>query len=71
MTYAGKTGTPEITAEDGSQSYLAWYVGYAPAESPKYAVAVVIEDILGVPKTDLSGGKYALPFFQDLIQQLP
>lgn len=71
LTYAGKTGTPEITAEDGSQSYLAWYVGYAPAESPKYAVAVVIEDILGVPKTDLSGGKYALPFFQDLIQQLP
>lgn len=71
LTYAGKTGTPEIYDGSGSKKYLAWYVGYAPAEQPKYAVAIVIEDIAGLPASELSGGKYALPFFQDLIHQLP
>lgn len=71
LTYAGKTGTPEVASSDEGNRYLAWYVGYAPAENPRYAIAIVIEEIIGIPASELSGGKYALPLFQDLIAQLP
>ncbi len=38
---AGKTGT----AENGpNQPYTLWFTGFAPAENPEVAVAVVIED---------------------------
>jgi penicillin-binding protein 2 len=36
---AGKTGTAQVSGKDD----YAWFVGYAPAEHPKYAVAVLIE----------------------------
>lgn len=36
---AGKTGTAQMTGKDD----YAWFVGYAPANKPKYAVAVLIE----------------------------
>lgn len=67
LTYAGKTGTPEIYTANGKKSYLAWYIGYAPFDEPRYAAAIVIEQIAGVPEEDLAGGKYALPFFQQLM----
>lgn len=39
-TAAGKTGT----AESGQAEPHAWFVGYAPAESPQVAIAVMIEN---------------------------
>jgi penicillin-binding protein 2 len=36
---AGKTGTAQVAGKDD----YAWFVGFAPAEKPKYAVAVLIE----------------------------
>jgi len=39
VTVAGKTGTAQVTGKDD----LALFVGFAPAEKPKYAVVVVIE----------------------------
>lgn len=39
ITVAGKTGT----AENESGKDHAWFVGYAPAENPKIAVAVLLE----------------------------
>jgi penicillin-binding protein 2 len=36
---AGKTGTAQVYNKDD----YAWFVGYAPAKAPKYAVAVLIE----------------------------
>ncbi|MBU3178863.1 cell division protein FtsI [Clostridium estertheticum] len=44
----GKTGTaqftePEVQSKIGRGDY-AWYVGYAPADNPKIAIAVVIFD---------------------------
>jgi len=36
---AGKTGTAQVAGKDD----YAWYVGFAPAENPKYCVAVLIE----------------------------
>lgn len=43
---AGKTGTAEIEGRGPN----AWFVGFAPADSPKYAIAVVVED------SDAGGG---------------
>jgi len=36
---AGKTGTSQVFGRDD----YSWFVGYAPAENPQYAVCVVIE----------------------------
>jgi len=38
-TVAGKTGTAQVTKKDD----FAWFACYAPAESPRYAVVVVVE----------------------------
>ncbi|MDD4842850.1 MAG: penicillin-binding transpeptidase domain-containing protein [Anaerotignum sp.] len=40
VTVAGKTGT----AENATGNDHSWFVGFAPAENPKIAVAVVIEN---------------------------
>jgi peptidoglycan glycosyltransferase len=52
VTVAGKTGTAE--SDDPSRNQ-AWFIGFAPAEDPQVAVAVVIED------TALTGGEAAAP----------
>lgn len=39
VTVAGKTGTAEVKGKDD----YAWFCAYAPANAPKYAVAVVVE----------------------------
>lgn len=52
VTVAGKTGTAESSDPDRNQ---AWFIGFAPAEAPVVAVAVVIED------TPLTGGEAAAP----------
>lgn len=36
---AGKTGTAQVAGKDD----YAWFVGFAPANNPKYAVAVLVE----------------------------
>ena len=44
---AGKTGTAEYSGARDSSGNLpshAWFAGYAPAESPEYAFAVLIRD---------------------------
>jgi peptidoglycan glycosyltransferase len=37
---AGKTGTAEVSSPNPN----AWFVGFAPADNPKVAIAVVVED---------------------------
>ena len=51
ITVAGKTGT----AENERDSDHAWFVGYAPAEEPQIAIAVVLEN------DGTSGGDAAAP----------
>lgn len=51
ITVAGKTGT----AENETASDHAWFVGYAPAEDPQIAIAVVLEN------DGRSGGDAAAP----------
>ena len=52
LSVAGKTGTAETGDPNRNQ---AWFIGYAPADNPKVAVAVVIEDTSG------TGGQVAAP----------
>ncbi len=56
ISIAGKTGTAET---GGGRPDHAWFVGYAPADHPKVAFAVVLED-------GGSGGKVAGPIAKEL-----
>jgi len=49
LSVAGKTGTAETGDPERNQ---AWFIGYAPADDPKVAVAVVIEDTSGTGGTE-------------------
>lgn len=50
-TAAGKTGSAEF---DKNKETHAWFIGFAPAESPKIAISVLVEE-------GGSGGKAAAP----------
>lgn len=62
ITVAGKTGT----AENGSdvfgdpRPYTIWFTGFAPAENPKIAIAVVVENG-GGEAHDFVGTSYEIP----------
>lgn len=55
---AGKTGTAESGNPNRNQ---AWFIGFAPAEAPTVAVAVVVEDTPG------TGGAEAAPIAAQVI----
>ena len=60
---AGKTGTAEVEAIDGGSNLShAWFVGFAPADDPQIAVAVVLEHSGG------SGGALAAPIARDVMR---
>ena len=59
---AGKTGTAET---DNSRPAVAWFVAFAPAQSPKVAVAVVIEQS---GATEISGNGLAAPIARTVIK---
>lgn len=60
LKMAGKTGTAEV-ANNLNQ---AWFIGFAPYDNPKYAVAVSIE------KSTEFGGTVAAPIARDVLQDL-
>ncbi len=60
---AGKTGTAEVK---GGQLNQVWFIGFAPVENPRYAIAVTLED--QPPGT--SGGRDAAPLAADVLQTL-
>ena len=60
---AGKTGT----AENGGKPYSLWFTGFAPAEDPQVAVAVVVEDGGGRGKSG-SGNTIAAPIAKKVIE---
>ncbi len=59
VTVAGKTGT----AENESEKDHAWFVGYAPAENPQIAVAVILEN------SGKSGGDIAAPIAGSVMEK--
>jgi peptidoglycan glycosyltransferase len=64
---AGKTGTAE-TGVPGEQPH-AWFVGFAPAEHPRYVVAVLVEHG-GNPNSEVTGGTIAAPIARDVLEKL-
>lgn len=61
---AGKTGT----AENGTgEPYTLWFTGFAPAESPQVAVAVVVEDGGGQGQSG-SGNTIAAPIAKKVME---
>ncbi len=67
MPVAGKTGTAQVR-KDGRPTTLAWFIGYAPADDPRIAVAVLVE---GVPhqETEYAGGLTAAPIAKAVFQR--
>jgi cell division protein FtsI (penicillin-binding protein 3) len=65
---AGKTGTaqranPACNCYAGG-GYVTTFVGFAPADDPKYVVAVDLER----PSSDAEGGQVAAPVFADVMR---
>jgi peptidoglycan glycosyltransferase len=59
---AGKTGT----AQTGNDRSDAWIVGFAPADNPRIAVAVVVEGQPGA--TEATGGRVAAPIGRQVLE---
>lgn len=58
LQVAGKTGTAQSSAD---RPPYAWFTSFAPADDPRVAVAVVIEDAPDTARDDIGGGRLAAP----------
>lgn len=66
---AGKTGTAEKLAEGGGYAagqYIASFVGFVPAEKPRYAMLVMLD----TPQGAFYGSQVSAPIFRDTLQQI-
>jgi penicillin-binding protein A len=63
VTVAGKTGT----AQNNQGAPHAWFIGFAPAEQPRYAVAVIIENG-GSFGQEATGGVVAAPVGRQVLE---
>ena len=61
---AGKTGTAQ---SDANRPPYAWFVSFAPADDPKVAVAVLVEDA-GVARDAISGSGLAAPIAKSVME---
>lgn len=64
VSVAGKTGTAQHA--EGSSPH-AWFIGFAPADDPQVAVAVVIEDG-GDAGSEATGGQLSAPIARDVMR---
>jgi cell division protein FtsI (penicillin-binding protein 3) len=66
---AGKTGTAQIidpkTKRYSREKYVSSFVGFVPADKPKFALIVVVYE----PKGQIYGGVVASPVFKDIANQ--
>lgn len=61
---AGKTGTAQSAA---NRAPYAWFVSFAPADNPKVAVAVLVQDA-GVARDAISGSGLAAPIAKSVME---
>jgi peptidoglycan glycosyltransferase len=61
---AGKTGTAQSAP---SRPPYAWFVSFAPADNPKVAVAVLVQDA-GVARNAISGSGLAAPIAKRVME---
>ena len=64
VAVAGKTGTAEV---GGGARAHAWFTGFAPADDPSVAVAVIIENG-GDTSSAVSGGRVAGPVARQIME---
>ncbi len=64
---AGKTGTAQWGPKNKERT-AAWFAGFAPAEKPRYAFAVVYEGDAGL--SDVHGGTVAAPLVGKVMREL-
>ena len=64
VTVAGKSGTAEV---GGGQRAHAWFTAFAPAEDPRVAVAVIVEN-QGDNESESGGGRVAGPVARAVIE---
>ena len=60
IVVAGKTGSAEF--DESAEGAHAWFTGFAPADDPKIAVTIIIEEAG-------AGGDYAVPIAQMLFRE--
>ena len=58
---AGKTGTAQL----GNGQSHAWIIGFAPADAPRVAIAVIVEAQSGA--SEATGGRIAAPIAQQVL----
>jgi len=65
VSLAGKTGTSQTGQINEQQEEIlnTWFAGYLPAENPRWAVVVMVEE-------GISGAESAAPVFKDLAEIL-
>ena len=66
ITVAGKTGTAQTVPGENPH---AWFVAFAPADQPRYAIAVIVEHG-GNVGGDATGGHLAAPIAQKILKYL-
>ena len=66
---AGKTGTSQIWTKEGygKKEYIASFVGFLPADKPRWVIAVVIEK---PDEKKYYGGQVAAPIFKRIAKRL-
>jgi peptidoglycan glycosyltransferase len=68
VSVAGKTGTAETPGNEacggGEEENQAWFIGFAPAEDPKIAIAATVEC------TEEFGNDVAAPIFRDVAETI-
>jgi peptidoglycan glycosyltransferase len=66
---AAKTGTAQLNAAGEPQRSHAWIIGFAPAEAPRYAVAVILKGTNDEISAS-TGGKLAGPIAKQVFDHL-
>ncbi|MGV3559779.1 penicillin-binding protein [Larkinella arboricola] len=70
--FAGKTGTAQRLINGRYQvgKYYTSFIGYFPAEKPKYSIAVVIDTPHGASIDLLYGGSVSAPVFREIADRI-
>ena len=63
---ASKTGTAEHGTDPRNTPPHAWYIAFAPAQSPRVAIAVIVEN--GDNQLSATGGALAAPIGRAVIE---
>lgn len=66
VAVAGKTGTAQklgVRTADGRRPFIAYFVGFAPADNPRLVVLVMVDEPLG----KIYGGAVSAPIFSKIM----